>query len=304
MSAPISPSARGAVTAALQPLTADRAGDGPPSPDASSVHPAQLLGMFLDMGACMDLDSRLAVLEQDGEVPGGRSRAQHKDDPAPSAESCEALSGEIMKLREDLKVQLDTLESTLDRFLGQLSRRTGPMTNASELFDVLAQNGVPASRRPAALRAAARSASSAYHAALMGATERSRSAFVGVRRDLRGKLGALGDAATQIERLDALLTWGTHQQRNELFERLGAPMDAHFQEALAAATESLPESASVDDLQPWFEARGCIDRHRIQCEELVRSVFLHERRAIIGLVEATIEVASPPKAAPRESEDE
>jgi hypothetical protein len=303
--------AKGALSCALHPLTVDRksgadasgAGkssprknDTAPDPEASSVHPAQMLGMLLDMGACMDLDSRLAALGQGAEQRAPRSRAGQGNGRSASRASCEALAAEIAKLREDLIVQIDTLESTLDRFLGQLSRRTGPLTDAAELSDVLAQNGVPATRRPAAVRAAARSAASAYHAALTGAAERSRSAFVGLRRDLRGRLGALGDAATEIERLDALLTWGTHQQRNALFERVGAPMDAHFLDSLSAALEALPESPAAEDLQPWFEGRGWVERHRRQCEQLVRGIFHHERRAIVGLVEAAIEVASPQPA--------
>jgi len=306
MSAPIALSAKGALAAALEPLTRNRAAEGAESGEASSVHPAQMLGMLLDMGACMDLDSRLVALEQDTQTRGRRSQAVRSEAPAfsqeQSQERSEDLAGAVARLRQELKVQLDTLESTLERFLGQLSRRTGPMTDASELFDVLAQNGVPATRRAANMRAAARSAASAYHAALTGAAERSRSSFVSIRRDLRGSLGALGEAATQIERLDAILTWGTHQQRNELFERLGSPMDEHFRAGLAAALEALPESPGADDLHPWFGARGWVEQHRVRCEELVRSVFVHERRAIVGLAEAAIEAATRTRrTAPRES---
>jgi hypothetical protein len=305
MSAPIPLIARGALAAALEPLTRDFAGEKAAGDDAPPVHPAEMLGMLLDMGACMDLNSRLVDLEKDNKTRGVRTRAARCEAPASSQQLpqqiAQELVEEIPKLREELKVQLDTLESTLERFLGQLSRRTSPLSDASELFEILSQNGVPATRRTAKVRAAARSASSAYHAALTGATERSRSAFVGVRRDLRARLAALGEAATQIERLDALLTWGTHQQRNELFERLSAPMDEHFRAGLAAALEVLPESASAEDLQPWFEAQGWVESHRLRCEALVRGVFLHERRAIVGVAEAAVEAAIRDITTPSES---
>ena len=169
------------------------------------------------------------------------------------------------------------------------------LPNAARAWSMLDSKGALAAfrsgkkrERAQALRVASRLLWGPFGEFVETRLKRARFALRDLREEISGPLAGLGDAASQIERLDHALRNAVEAEVTHLYQRIGHWSQLAFSSRLEQALLELPDVAFEDAFALGFSQDGWLGELFSQAMSLVSSVIEYEISQIENLIESAI----------------
>jgi hypothetical protein len=231
-----------------------------------------------------------ALLDFSGSV----ALAELLEAPTPNGPPHPLLPRSARKLEDTVRVQLDAIAARALKRLAQEpeAARAFPPDVLLQRIERTAHGRSSRVPTAAAAERLARDLGAPLHAALGTCVRRVQADFAALRAQIAPELRALGPRAEKLERIDAALQLGMQAKLGGLFERLVLAAELAFQHACVETCAGLHEDFSAAQLASWVGPDGWIARHRTRCERMLLAFCGHLRRALEGLLQASIQAES------------